>query len=59
MILEYWSVLVDTWWYWANMEWYWLIYDGTGSVEVSTGLYTMVLGSILGDTWSYLVVLDQ
>ena len=27
------------------MEWYWLIYDGTGSVW--------------GNTWSYLVELDQ
>ena len=27
------------------MEWYWLIYNGTGSVW--------------GNTWSYLVVLDQ
>ena len=42
---QYRLVLVDTWWYWVSMEWYWLIYDGTGSVW--------------GNTWSYLVVLDQ
>ena len=39
------SVLVDTWWSWVSMERYWLIYDGTGSVEG-------------GASW-YLVVLDQ
>ena len=38
-------LLVDTWWYWVSMEWYWLIHDGTGSVS--------------GDTCWYLVVLDQ
>ena len=27
---QYRSVLIDTWWYWVNMERYWLIYDGTG-----------------------------
>ena len=50
---EYRLVLVDTWWYWVSMERYWLIYDGTGSVEGSTGQYTMVLGqyqSVLVDT---------
>ena len=30
-------VLVHTWWYWVSMEWYCLIYDGTGSVKVGTG----------------------
>ena len=30
-------VLVDTWWYWVSMERYWLIYDGTGSLEGVTG----------------------
>ena len=26
------------------MEWFWLIYDGTGSVEGGTGWYLVVLG---------------
>ena len=42
---QYRSVLIDTWWYCVNMERYWLIYDGTGSVWGST-------------CWN-LVVLDQ
>ena len=29
-------VLVDTLWFWVNMEWYCLIYNGTGSVEGGT-----------------------
>ena len=36
------------------MEWYWLIYDGTGSVEGSTGRYFVVLGqygALLVGTW--------
>ena len=33
---QYRLVLVDTW--------YWLIYDGTGSVEGGTGWYLVVLG---------------
>ena len=41
---QYRSVLVDTWWYWVSMEWYWLIYDGTGSVEGGTDWYLVVLG---------------
>ena len=36
--------MIDTWWYWVNMEQYWLIYDGTGSVEGGTGRYLVVLG---------------
>ena len=36
--------LVDTWWYWVSMEWYWLIYDGTGSVEGGSGWYLVLLG---------------
>ena len=50
---QYRLVLIDTWWYWVNMERYWLIYDGTGSVEGSTGRYLVVLGqkkAILVDT---------
>ena len=34
---QYRSVLIDTWWYWVNMERDWLIHDGTWSVEGSTG----------------------
>ena len=26
------AVVVGTWWYWVSIEWYWLIYDGTGLV---------------------------
>ena len=39
-------VLVDTWWYWVRMERYWLIYDGTGSVEGSSGWYLVVMGPL-------------
>ena len=45
--------MVDPWWYQVSMEWYWLIYDGIGSVEGSTGPYLVVLGqkkAILVDT---------
>ena len=38
------SVLIDTWWYYFNMEQYWLIYNGTGSVVGNTGRYLVVLG---------------
>ena len=54
------------------MERYWLIYDGIGSVEGSTGWYLVVLvrrrqywlihdgtGSVCGSTCWYLVALDQ
>ena len=41
---QYRLVLVDTWWFWVSMEWYWLIYDDTGSVE----------GIVVG-TWWYWV----
>ena len=34
---QYRLVLVDTCWYWVSMKRYWLIYDGTGSVEGGTG----------------------
>ena len=49
---QYRSVLIDTWWYWVNMERYWLIYDGTGSAEGDTVRYLVVLGqkAILVDT---------
>ena len=40
---QYRSVLIDTWWYWVNIERYWSIYDGTGSVEGNTGRYLVVL----------------
>ena len=41
---QYRSVLIDTWWYWVNMERYWLIYDGTGSAEGGTVRFLVVLG---------------
>ena len=52
------------------MEQYWLIYEGTGSVEGGTGRYLVVLsqkkailvdstGSVWGSTCWYLVALDQ
>ena len=47
-------VLIDTWWYWVGMKRYWLIYDGTGSVEGCTGWYLVVLGqweAVLVGTW--------
>ena len=50
---QYRSVLIDTWWYWVNMERYWLIYDGTGSAEGGTVRYLVVMGqkkAILVDT---------
>ena len=50
---QYRSVLIDTWWYWVNMERYRLIYDGTGSAEGGTVRYLVVLGrkkAILVDT---------
>ena len=50
---QYRLVLIDTWWYWVNMERYWLIYDGTGSAEGGTVRYLVVLGqkkAILVDT---------
>ena len=53
---QYSLVLVDTWWYWVSMEWYWLIYDGTGSEEVGDCWYMMVLGqfrAVLVGTWWY------
>ena len=40
------------------MERYWLIYDGTGSVEGGTGGYLVVLGqweAVLVGTWWYWV----
>ena len=38
------SVLIDTWWYWVNMERHWSMNDGAGSVEGGTGRYLVVLG---------------
>ena len=46
-------VLVDAWWYWVSMEWYWLMYDGTGSVGGGSGWYLVLLGqqmTVLVDT---------
>ena len=36
---QYGAVLVGTGWYWVSMKQYWLIHDGTGSVEGGTGWY--------------------
>ena len=50
---EYRLVLVDTWLYWVSIERYWLIYDGTGSVEGGSVWYLVVLGQkkvVLVDT---------
>ena len=50
---QYKLALADTWWYWVSMEWYWLIYDGTGSVEGGTDWYLVALGQygvVLVDT---------
>ena len=44
------------------MKRYWLIYDGTGSVEGGTGWYLVVLGqyrSVLIDTWWYWVNMER
>ena len=41
---QYRAVLVNTWWYWVTMEWYWLIYEGIGSVWGDTCWYLVVLG---------------
>ena len=43
---QYRSVPVDTFWYWVSMEWYWLIYDGNGSVEGGAVWYLGVLGQL-------------
>ena len=43
-------VLVGSWWYWViigccvSVGWYWLVLDGTESVEGGTGWYLVVLG---------------
>ena len=40
------------------MEWYWLIYDGTGSVEGGSGWYLVLLGqymAVMVDTCWYWV----
>ena len=44
------------------MEQYWLIYDGTGSVEGGTGGYLVVLGqweAAMVGTWWYWVIKGQ
>ena len=54
---QYRVVMVDTWWFWVSMEWYWLIYDGTGSVDGGNGWYLVVLGQhgvvLIGTWWSH------
>ena len=53
-------VVVDTCWYWVSMEWYWFIYDGTGSVEGGSGWYLVVLGQynlvLLGIKWCWVFI---
>ena len=45
VVLGQWkAVLVGTWWNWVTMERNWLIHDGTGSLECSTGWNSVVLG---------------
>ena len=39
---QYTFVLVDTWWYWVSVEWYWLVDGGTGSVKAVLGQYKAV-----------------
>ena len=41
---QYKAVLVGTWWYWVSIGRYWLVLDGTGSVEGGIGCYLVVLG---------------
>ena len=54
---QYRAVMVDTWWFWVSMEWYWLIYDDTGSVDGGNGWYLAVLGQhgvvLIGTWWSH------
>ena len=40
---QYRAIMVDTWWFWVSKEWYWVIYDGTGSVDGGNGWYLAVL----------------
>ena len=44
---QYRSVLVDTLWYWVNIEQYWLIYDGSGLVWVNTCWCLVVLNQYM------------
>ena len=37
------AVPVGAWWDWVSIGRYWLIYDGTGSVEGGAGWYLVVL----------------
>jgi len=41
---QYRAALFGTWWYWVSIGWYWLIYNGAGSVQGGTGRYLVVLG---------------
>ena len=54
---QYRVVMVDSWWYWGSMEWYWLICDGTRSLWGDTCWYLVLLGQygvVLGGTGSVL-----
>ena len=48
------ALQVGTWWYWVSMGRFWLIHDGTGSVEGGTALYLVALGqyrAVLVGAW--------
>ena len=49
---QYGAVLVGTWWYWVSIRWYWLIYDGSESVQGGTWWYWVFsgTGSVEGGT---------
>ena len=59
---RYRAVLFGTWWYWVSIARYWLIHDGTGSVEGGTGWFLVVLGqygAVLVGTWWYWLILGS
>ena len=43
-VTQYRAVQVNTRCYWVDIGWYWLLYDGTGSVQGDTGRYLVLLG---------------
>ena len=55
-------MLVGLWWYSVSIGFYWLVYDGTGSVQGGTGRYLAVLGqygAVLLGTWWCWVSLER
>ena len=55
-------VLVDICWCCVSTGRYWLVLDGTGSVEGGTGWYLVVLGqweAVLVGTWWYWVSIGR